>query len=47
MPKSKRQLTVSQSINEALTMAMKKDKNILLLGLGVDDPKEFLEQLKE
>ncbi len=39
MPKSKRQLTVSQSINEALTMAMKKDKNILLLGLGVDDPK--------
>ena len=39
MLNSKRKLTVSQSINEALVMAMKTDSKVLLIGLGVDDPK--------
>ena len=39
MLKKKRILKFSQSINEALFLSMKKDKNVLLMGLGVDDPK--------
>ena len=39
MPSPKRELTVSQSIKEALITAMRKDSKVLLLGLGVDDPK--------
>ena len=39
MPISSRNLTLSQSINEALFLSMKKYKNVVLIGLGVDDPK--------
>lgn len=39
MLKKKRILKFFQSINEALFLSMKKDKNVLLIGLGVDDPK--------
>ena len=35
----KRLLTYSEAINEALTEEMLKDKNILIFGLGVTDPK--------
>lgn len=35
----KRILSYSESINEALNQSMTKDKNVVLLGLGVDDPK--------
>jgi pyruvate/2-oxoglutarate/acetoin dehydrogenase E1 component len=37
--KKKRVLKFSESINEALFISMKKNKNVLLMGLGVDDPK--------
>jgi pyruvate dehydrogenase E1 component beta subunit len=36
---NKRIIDFSQSINEALKISMLKDKNILLIGLGVNDPK--------
>ena len=39
MPSRKREITLAESINEALIMSMKKNKNVLLIGLGVDDPK--------
>lgn len=32
-------ITFSQSINEALETALKNDKNVIMLGLGIDDPK--------
>jgi pyruvate/2-oxoglutarate/acetoin dehydrogenase E1 component len=35
----KRIITFSEAINEALSQKMAKDKNVILLGLGVDDPK--------
>ena len=38
---NKRMLTFSQAINEALEQSMSKDKNVIILGLGVDDPKEI------
>ena len=34
-----RLLTYSSAINEAMQVAMEKDKNVVLFGLGVDDPK--------
>ena len=36
---SKRVINFSEAINEALKISMLKDKNILLIGLGVNDPK--------
>lgn len=36
--KKKRILTFSQAINEGLSLSMKKDKNVIIMGLGVDDP---------
>ena len=36
--KKKRILTFSQEINEGLILSMKKDKNVIVMGLGVDDP---------
>lgn len=39
MHKKKRTITFAEAINEALSQMMSKDKNIILLGLGVDDPK--------
>lgn len=34
-------LTFGKAINEALTMAMQIDKNVVTFGLGVDDPKRI------
>lgn len=34
-----RQITYCQAINEAIMQLMAKDKNIFIMGLGVDDPK--------
>ena len=45
MPKD-RIITVSEAINEATIMAMKKDKKVFVIGEGVNDPKEILEQRK-
>mgnify|MGYP001246483166 CR=1 FL=1 len=39
MPKSKRIIKSFEAINEALVMCMKRNKNVILIGLGVDDPK--------
>jgi len=39
MPKTNRNITVAESINEALVLSMKKNKNVMLIGLGIDDPK--------
>ena len=33
----------TQAINEALFMAMKKDKKVICYGLGIDDPKRIFE----
>jgi len=38
MQNKKRILTYSQAVNEALSQAMSKDKNVIVMGLGVDDP---------
>ena len=35
----RRKLTYSQAINEALEISLQKDKKVIVLGLGVDDPK--------
>tara|TARA_X000000950_G_scaffold188402_1_gene227782 strand:+ start:22 stop:228 length:207 start_codon:yes stop_codon:yes gene_type:complete len=39
MPKTQRIIKTFEAINEALLMSMKKNKNVVLIGLGVDDPK--------
>mgnify|MGYP006081380249 CR=1 FL=1 len=39
MPKIFRKITTAESIREALVLSMKKNKNVILIGLGVDDPK--------
>lgn len=36
--KKKRIITFAEAINEALTQYMHKDKNVIVMGLGVDDP---------
>ncbi len=39
MQNKKKDIFFAEAINEALVMSMKKNKNVLLIGLGVDDPK--------
>ena len=39
MPKTKKEYSYAEGINNALELALKKDKNILCYGLGVTDPK--------
>ena len=39
MLKKKRIISFSDAINESILQSMKKDKNVILMGLGVDDPK--------
>ena len=39
MPKNQRNIFLYQAINEALIQSMKKNKNVVIIGLGVDDPK--------
>ena len=34
----KRIITFADAINEALSQSMQKDKNVIIMGLGVDDP---------
>ena len=41
MPK-KRIITSSEAINEATKIAMRKDKNVYVIGEGVNDPKKYL-----
>ncbi len=42
-----RNLNFSQSINEAMILSMKKDKNVICYGLGVDDPKRIFGTTKK
>jgi len=42
-----RNLQFAESINEAMTLSMKKDKNIICYGLGVDDPKRIFGTTKK
>ena len=44
---NKRKKFFFEAINEALVMAMKKNKNVLLIGLGVDDPKGIFGTTKD
>ena len=37
-----RNLNFTQSINEAMILSMKKNKNVICYGLGVDDPKRII-----
>ena len=41
MLNKKRLISLASAIKEAQILAMKKDKNVLLIGLGVDDLKVF------
>ena len=38
---TKRKITFSEAINEALFLAMQKDKKVLCYGLGINDPKRI------
>jgi len=42
-----RNLKFSESINEAMILSMKKDKNIICYGLGMDDPKRIFGTTKK
>ncbi len=45
--KNKRQrIFFTEAINQALIMSMKKDRNVILIGLGVDDPKGIFDTTK-
>ena len=46
MPKKQRNIFLYQAINEALILSMKKNKNVLIIGLGVDDPKAIFGSTK-
>ena len=39
MVNKKEDIFFAEAIKEALVHSMKKDRNVLLIGLGVDDPK--------
>ena len=41
-----RKLKFNEAIRESTTILMKKDKNVIVVGLGVSDPKGILEQLQ-
>ena len=34
-------ITFAEAIREALDQAMAADKNVIVFGLGVDDPRQF------
>lgn len=46
MPKRTSSITFSESINLALKTSMKKDKNIICYGLGINDPKAIFNTTK-
>ena len=41
--KKNKLIKFSSAINNALDMAMAKNENVILFGLGAEDQKEFLE----
>ena len=41
-----RKLTFTEAINEAMILSMKRQKNIICYGLGVDDPKRIFNTTK-
>ena len=43
----KRKITFTEAINEALNIAMLKDKKVICYGLGVDDPKRIFGTTKK
>ena len=43
----KRKLTFSKAINEALEISLKRDRKVIVLGLGVDDPKGIFGTTKD
>ena len=42
----KNKITFSKAINNALKFSLKKDKNLIVYGLGVTDPKEIFDTTK-
>ena len=40
-------LNYGEACGEATKFAMRRDDKVLVYGLGVDDPKECMEQLKD
>lgn len=42
----KRVINFAEAIQEAISISMNKNKNILLMGLGVDDPKGIFDTTK-
>ena len=42
----KTRITFIQAINNCLRQSMSKDKNVICYGLGINDPKEYSDQLK-
>ena len=47
MPRANKKISLAESIKEALVLSMKKDKNVLIIGLGVDVvPDVRIEKLK-
>ena len=47
MPSKNRNLFVHQAINESLRLSMKKNKNVIMIGLGVNDPKGIFGTTKD
>ncbi len=43
----KRKITFTEAINEALNIAMSKDKKVICYGLGIDDPKRIFGTTKK
>ena len=42
----KNRIKFSKAINNALKFSLKKDKNLIVYGLGVTDPKEIFDTTK-
>ena len=42
-----RKIQFSEAINEALYQSMKKDRRVIIMGLGVDDPKRIFGTTKK
>ena len=46
MPKFSKTLNFADAINQALTNCLKKDKNLICYGLGINDPKRIFTTTK-
>ena len=42
-----RKLKFTEAINEAMILSMKRQKNVICYGLGVDDPKRVFDTTKK